>query len=543
MRPTSSLARRQVLIFTSLLITAAVAEVQQSQQPQPTSFAKLCLISDFARVSTVAYNPATDTYIILSEGRGYGENNGDDFFYHNDDDQDKDDLYDFGVDLLNNDTSSEGNSTDASSNINEPNLRRRQLEVSPSIRSLQSGIPSFLVDKSNRNNNAREEQVTDSDFDNASTYNNETLYYSYKVRECPCARGIYCHVDLDTCGIPSSAYDGGDQVGCFERSSKKTLLKNAWPLLLLWYSTILFFLVCTEKGRNARQYMALKLCRSNMNERLVDRFLTVHGFVTNRIPAEQQQPNTRSWEDVMFGRHDHVGGDPSRQALQWLPTARPVDEEEERAPTELVLKTRIYGMKHHHKHDNGNNNGISVDGDNNADDADHSDVNDDNDDDEDYDTACTICFSSLQVGDRVGKLPCDHTFHVDCLREWLPRRNVCPLCQNDRAATPRYTYTNRNASSYDSSQEDEEAVGDDIAEGGTDEETRTSNQSENSSSIIRTAAVAPVVPVHASVVELSPVEQTQGQLQQATSVLQEEIAQRPIRTSFAQRLLAASRAT
>jgi hypothetical protein len=51
---------------------------------------------------------------------------------------------------------------------------------------------------------------------------------------------------------------------------------------------------------------------------------------------------------------------------------------------------------------------------------------------------CTICFATLIDGDRVGSLPCDHLFHVECLKMWLPRRNVCPLCQTADIATPRY---------------------------------------------------------------------------------------------------------
>ena len=53
-------------------------------------------------------------------------------------------------------------------------------------------------------------------------------------------------------------------------------------------------------------------------------------------------------------------------------------------------------------------------------------------------TTCTICLVALKDGDRVGALPCEHLFHVKCLKSWLPRRNVCPLCQNDQVATPVY---------------------------------------------------------------------------------------------------------
>jgi len=44
------------------------------------------------------------------------------------------------------------------------------------------------------------------------------------------------------------------------------------------------------------------------------------------------------------------------------------------------------------------------------------------------DVICLICMSSPEEGERVGDLSCGHTFHVTCLKEWIKRRNNCPLC-------------------------------------------------------------------------------------------------------------------
>jgi len=41
---------------------------------------------------------------------------------------------------------------------------------------------------------------------------------------------------------------------------------------------------------------------------------------------------------------------------------------------------------------------------------------------------CTICFSELEDGDKVGDLGCRHVFHTDCLKMWVAKRNSCPLC-------------------------------------------------------------------------------------------------------------------
>jgi hypothetical protein len=44
-------------------------------------------------------------------------------------------------------------------------------------------------------------------------------------------------------------------------------------------------------------------------------------------------------------------------------------------------------------------------------------------------TTCAICLTRLQEGDVVGNISCGHVFHKECLKDWLPRRNTCPLCQ------------------------------------------------------------------------------------------------------------------
>jgi hypothetical protein len=46
---------------------------------------------------------------------------------------------------------------------------------------------------------------------------------------------------------------------------------------------------------------------------------------------------------------------------------------------------------------------------------------------------CPICLVRLRDGDVVGDLMCTHLLHKDCLKDWLPRRNKCPLCQTTAA--------------------------------------------------------------------------------------------------------------
>jgi len=42
---------------------------------------------------------------------------------------------------------------------------------------------------------------------------------------------------------------------------------------------------------------------------------------------------------------------------------------------------------------------------------------------------CTVCQENYQVGDKITHLPCNHSFHRDCLVQWLHHRDTCPLCR------------------------------------------------------------------------------------------------------------------
>ena len=42
---------------------------------------------------------------------------------------------------------------------------------------------------------------------------------------------------------------------------------------------------------------------------------------------------------------------------------------------------------------------------------------------------CAICLGDVEAGHRVCTLSCAHAFHEGCVREWLRRAQVCPLCK------------------------------------------------------------------------------------------------------------------
>ncbi|XXG51582.1 hypothetical protein AAC387_Pa03g0114 [Persea americana] len=45
------------------------------------------------------------------------------------------------------------------------------------------------------------------------------------------------------------------------------------------------------------------------------------------------------------------------------------------------------------------------------------------------DTKCSICQEEYMVGDEMGKLRCEHRFHIECIDQWLRQKNWCPICK------------------------------------------------------------------------------------------------------------------
>lgn len=52
------------------------------------------------------------------------------------------------------------------------------------------------------------------------------------------------------------------------------------------------------------------------------------------------------------------------------------------------------------------------------------------------DSKCSICQEEYSDGEEVGRLSCDHTYHVECIHEWLRLKNWCPICKVSAEPSP-----------------------------------------------------------------------------------------------------------
>ncbi len=45
---------------------------------------------------------------------------------------------------------------------------------------------------------------------------------------------------------------------------------------------------------------------------------------------------------------------------------------------------------------------------------------------------CAVCYCNFEVGELMNELaPCKHRFHYECVKTWLMKEKVCPLCKQE----------------------------------------------------------------------------------------------------------------
>ncbi|XP_075661570.1 uncharacterized protein LOC142631311 isoform X2 [Castanea sativa] len=50
------------------------------------------------------------------------------------------------------------------------------------------------------------------------------------------------------------------------------------------------------------------------------------------------------------------------------------------------------------------------------------------------DRKCSICQEEYEGDDEMGKLDCGHSYHLQCIKQWLAQKNCCPVCKTEVVA-------------------------------------------------------------------------------------------------------------
>jgi hypothetical protein len=231
----------------------------------------------------------------------------------------------------------------------------------------------------------------------------------------------------------------------------QVFVRSIWPVVIVMFALLFTFLLCTQPGKLAILYW-FTFCIPSLNNVIVRCMLRnrpEHARAMIRDWVLRHRPHILRHLDDPVEQHQ----DEEQQQQQFQRSGRPLSHDEEELLRELqeqhqhgrpslVLKTRIYKTTSIQTEDEISSDKKEEEEDDAEDSAgeqspkmmmmnsDLSTSHNFNDTEEDHlvDESCTICFGPLQTGDRVGNLPCQHTFHVDCLKVWLKKRAVCPLC-------------------------------------------------------------------------------------------------------------------
>eukprot|EP00557_Chaetoceros_sp_GSL56_P014512 CAMPEP_0176485974 /NCGR_PEP_ID=MMETSP0200_2-20121128/5324_1 /TAXON_ID=947934 /ORGANISM="Chaetoceros sp., Strain GSL56" /LENGTH=525 /DNA_ID=CAMNT_0017882651 /DNA_START=434 /DNA_END=2011 /DNA_ORIENTATION=+ len=273
----------------------------------------------------------------------------------------------------------------------------------------------------------------------------ESVQSTYPARECNCASrfrnmdaSYYCLVlnGENTCRIP---VDKEQPIDCMKFVSSESFIRNSWPVAVLWLATMILYLITTTGGRFAVRYLCFKVrsCFSHI-------FCICCSSGRGRGHMNPQNDTRRAeWPNhhiinqiiAMQARAQRIGVRP-RVSVMRLADENDASPRSQDSVT-YILKTTQFNKKSLSSTSDQTlpmtpSSSASIDNvvDRDFNDNGYEEEEEDNDTFSDNDEIlCTICLTSIDDGDRVGVLECDHLFHSECLKAWIRRKNRCPLCQ------------------------------------------------------------------------------------------------------------------
>ena len=276
------------------------------------------------------------------------------------------------------------------------------------------------------------------------------------MRECDCAlqsrfpnHKFYCPLDKSYCWLPPSS---SLTPVCLNVNRRHEMAQREWPFCVGSIVFMLLCLLCTRPGLEALRFAVCWLFPCCFCDQLYARYLLRHDshrartMIRNWVERRQGRLEQRYQEileaedQLQRGQGEGTTETETNQGRTLsepsAPTSVVLDDFEEamvqqshieykRNRSILRLKTCIFKRAKPDRPAVVSCSGLLPE-----------EEDEDANDDLKHSTSCTICFGPIEDGDVVGDLPCHHVFHKDCLKVWLIRRNVCPLCLCPDIATP-----------------------------------------------------------------------------------------------------------
>jgi hypothetical protein len=306
--------------------------------------------------------------------------------------------------------------------------------------------------------------------DNAAENDTDNIHH---VKSCWCTQFFdrpmeYCPTNFDTCVVRGA----NGAVSCYSTSGAATFVKGFWPVALFWLLALCYGVFFTEPGGSFRDYVRRTVClpcASKSSEELlrqdVDRlvegqperavFLYRKALLRQRRLSDRQELHAQIAQ--IASGHPRTPSD-NLPTPDILPVASPVAVEAAAAAHDpelatvrtLKLKTKVFMnsssedaaqqqpagpiqiQRSHVPQSTRSPNWLPSQFT-----REHVTL-DEMDDELEQGVRCAICLDRLAQGDVVGDIPCEHVFHKDCLKDWLKKKNRCPLCQRDEVATPNF---------------------------------------------------------------------------------------------------------
>jgi hypothetical protein len=310
-----------------------------------------------------------------------------------------------------------------------------------------------------------------------------------EVRACWCTQYFalpmeFCPASYDTCRVRGSSSDPvspAESVSCYRTTSGDTFVRSFWPVAIFWVLALAYALFFSEPGRSAQHYVWRKLCTScrgtTEEQQLrnnVDRMLRGEperaAFLYRQYVLRQRRRRNRrsSWwwpftretgtPDVETQTGSRLDPNDCRDRLilktkKYVPPPEIAGSDDEEMDTlsssvtpTLATATRDSTAAPRTwlpRRFNSQAEQVTFD---------------EMDDEMELGVRCAICLARLVEGDVIGDISCGHTLHKDvsdrdwligtcaqrshvnsllsqCLKDWLRRKNRCPLCQQQGVAS------------------------------------------------------------------------------------------------------------